>query len=59
MTPDPIVGPNLIINLGNRVARIGKIKNLCTTFATSHLAYAAPNAIIDSIAVTHMEWRVA
>ena len=34
-----------------------KLKNLCTFLETSQLLYAAPNAIIDSIALTHMEWR--
>ncbi len=35
-----------------------QLKNLCNFLETSQLLYAAPNAIIDSIAVTHMEWRV-
>jgi hypothetical protein len=35
-----------------------KLKNLRTFLETSQLLYAAPNAIIDSIAMTHMEWRV-
>ena len=33
-----------------------KLKNLRAFLETSQLLYAAPNAIIDSIAVTHMEW---
>jgi hypothetical protein len=35
-----------------------KLKNLRAFLETSQLLYAAPNAIIDRIAVTHMEWRV-
>jgi hypothetical protein len=48
------------INLGNRVSKVGNSKNLRAFLETSQLLYAAPNAIfvIDSIAVTHMEWRV-
>jgi hypothetical protein len=35
-----------------------KIENQCATLVMLHLALAAPNALIDCIAVTHMERRV-
>jgi hypothetical protein len=53
----PTVGPDVTINLGKSLKN-WKLKNLRAFLETSQLLYAATNAIIDSIAVTHMEWRV-
>ena len=52
--PDPTVGPDVTINLRNRVA---KSKNQKSMHYLRHHIYpkAAPNDIIVSIAVTHME----
>jgi hypothetical protein len=34
------------------------LENKCAMVETPHLPYSAPNALIDSIAVIHMERRV-
>ena len=46
--------PRCFNDVRNQVAK-KKIKNQCATVETLYLSKAAPNALIDSIAVTHME----
>jgi hypothetical protein len=50
------IGPGVSIDVQNQAAK--KFENQCATVVTQHLAYLAPNALIDCIAVTHMERRV-
>jgi hypothetical protein len=50
--PNPTVGRDVTINLRNRVAKSENQKSMCL------YPKAAPNDIIVSIAVTHMERRI-
>jgi len=57
--PDPTVGPGVTIKIRNRVAKSENQKSMCYCSDTVPIyPKAAPNDIIVSIAVTHMERRI-
>ena len=57
--PNPTVGPELTIDVGNQVPKKENQKYFLRYLVMPNLAYmAAPNAIIDGIGVIHMERRL-
>jgi hypothetical protein len=55
---NPTISPNVSIDVSNQVASKLKIKNLNAILVMPHLPKATTNALIDHIAMTHMERRV-